>query len=293
MRAFPELWARLEAGGAFWADGAGNRFVLLDGLSALPAEAGEWAQALCDPQAECCDRLGRRPDGLVILKRPSGADGPRMVIFNADGSRPEACGNALRCVAAHLFAQAPRSIQEWHVETDAGRRRIWRAGTYGVRVSMGAARMRSRATTLDVEGRSVMGFEVDMGNPHFVIPPGSVEASQVAWFGPRLSQHPHFSAGTNVEFVCNEAAPWVVRVWERGVGETEACGSGACAVAHAMSLSAADGNRSGPCEISMPGGTLVVTQDEGELVLSGDATVVPWKPIFPLRGLGGEPVSKL
>jgi diaminopimelate epimerase len=251
--------------------GAGNLFVVVDGFAEdLPGEPAVLARAVCAPGGPAA--VEQPPDGLILV-RPSrrGAE-CAMEIYNADGSRPETCGNGLRC-AAKLFAEHGRVDQEaFTVETDAGLRNVrveWAGGrVVGARVAMGRARILAGEEEISVNGSRVRGAVVDVGNPHFVILVGDERGPQVAALGPAIATHPRFPAGTNVEFLAKRSeGPLHLRVWERGVGETRACGSGACAAA---AVAVSRDLARWPVRLELPGGTLEVDSDrDGELALSG------------------------
>jgi len=179
-----------------------------------------------------------------------------MRVINADGSVPEMCGNGLRCVALHL---APRQGSDLRVETDAGVRTCLVEG-HEVTVDMGSVRVEG-AKRVDVDGRSVELWVADVGNPHAVCF-DEVDANAVGILGPRLATHPAFPAGTNVGFAAVRAGTVELVVWERGVGLTRACGTGAAAavaVARSRGLLPADG----PATVELPGGSLVATVGAG------------------------------
>jgi len=235
-------------------EGLGNDFVVLRDIGRDLADAE--VRALCDR------RFGIGADG-VLLVETRGAT-PRMVVRNADGSRPEMCGNGLRCVVGHLAHLAAGGLLV--VATDAGERacRIVDAhdGTFEVEVDMGVARTGPDlvATVADGEHRFLT---VDMGNPH-AITFEACDERDVDTIGPAVATLP--AGGTNVEF-CREdrrgaEARIVVVVWERGVGRTLACGTGACAVA----VAACDTGRARfgePVLVALPGGELTITVAAG------------------------------
>ena len=230
-------------------EGLGNDFVLIDapglGLD-LDAHA---VQRLCDR------RYGVGAGGVLLVVGEGSAR--RMIVRNADGSRPEMCGNGLRCVAAHLFT--PRSLQL--IATDAGARvcevRPLSADRFEVNVQMGTARRGEDLVAL-IDGREHRFLTMDMGNPHAV----TFEAYDdraVDVLGPAVAAIP--PGGTNVELCRVEGGRIAVTVWERGVGRTLACGTGACAVAAAACDTgrARFGTR---VRVALPGGELEVTVDE-------------------------------
>ncbi|MEM9695245.1 MAG: diaminopimelate epimerase [Myxococcota bacterium] len=229
-------------------EGLGNDFVLVE----EPIGA-EQAALLCDR------RRGVGADGVLILQRSEDADVPlRMVVLNADGSRPEMCGNGLRCAAAWFTARDTESRLRFGIATDAGPRACQvdvRQDTVFVGADMGHARV-GEPYRYPAEGRSRRFIPVDVGNPHAVClePTESGELDDV---GPHLEAH--IQGGTNVE-LCRLLDPQTieVEVWERGVGRTLACGTGACAVA-AAAAAHEKAPFEAPIEVRLPGGALFVT----------------------------------
>jgi diaminopimelate epimerase len=196
-----------------------------------------------------------------------------MVVLNADGSRPEMCGNGLRCVALLLAERDGRERAEFVVETDAGDRltRVERSGPSGfVTLGMGPGR-RVGTERFPAGGREREFLRIDMGNPHAIAFEEGVDTVELDRVGPALSAS--IPGGTNVEIVTLKGPRSLdVLVWERGVGRTLACGTGAAAVA----VAAATTGRSPfgePLEVRLPGGTLTLTVAEGslEVTLRGPA----------------------
>jgi len=244
--------------------GLGNDFILLEG-SRLPkgVKLPELAQQVCDRH------LGIGADGL-ILAWPARleAASARMQIFNADGSEPEMCGNGLRCFARYLADQRPQPVPELVIETAAGLRQV-RLGPTELEVNMGLPILEPEALpalgfgngpviqqALEAEGQRFEVTLVSMGNPHCVIQVPSLATFDFAHWGPRLERHPAFPARINLEFVevlSPERAQ--VKVWERGAGATQACGTGACAVLVAGVLG---GWLDHEAEMGLPGGDLTI-----------------------------------
>jgi len=250
-------------------EGAGNDFLVIE-ASSDGAVAPERAIALCDRH------YGVGADGVLLVVPPveSGARA-RMVVLNADGSRPEMCGNGLRCVALHLARRDEAERAAYIIETDAGDRTasVEREGG-SAQVTQGMGRGRLGGTRrFPVKGREQDFLLVDMGNPHavgFGLVLNEAELDQV---GPALSAtQPH---GANVEIVNQVAGRLDVLVWERGVGRTLACGTGAAGVA--VAAAATGLTRFGePVEVRLPGGSLSVTVEEGSLsvTMRGPARLV-------------------
>jgi diaminopimelate epimerase len=192
-------------------------------------------------------------DGLILIMPSERAD-VRMRMFNADGSEAQMCGNGIRCVAKYAYESGIRRKPEITVETLAGVLSLQLMTTVQgtvdkVRVNMGRPRLRRQDIPMLGEAHPVLGeklivgdraFEVtcvSMGNPHCVVYVDDVAQFAVSHYGPLLEHHPQFPQRTNVEWV-----EWLnqreirQRTWERGSGETLACGTGACAATVASVL---------------------------------------------------------
>jgi diaminopimelate epimerase len=254
--------------------GAGNLFVVIDGFSQdLPRDPAALARAVCAAGGGPGVQAGvePRPDGLILVRTSLRGADCAMEIYNADGSRPETCGNGLRC-AAKMAAELGRVAQdEFTIETDAGIRAAhvdWKGGrVVSARVGMGRARLLGAEEQIVLRADSIRGTIVDVGNPHFVILVDDERESRVAEWGAAIASHARFPAGSNVEFLARRSDGLHLRVWERGVGETRACGSGACAAAV---VAESRGLAHWPVRLDLPGGTLQVDRDQsGDLTLSG------------------------
>ena len=241
-------------------EGLGNDFLVLD--------AEVWPEATVTPELAraLCDRhRGVGGDGLLWVDRAGLAGGRvRLVILNADGSRPEMCGNGVRCVAAWLLDRGELSVGgSLVVDSDAGPRpvrvRSTKDGVAEVEVAMGSASVAGAPSTVTVGGERVAVRAVDMGNPHGVVFAPGDDATGLVRAVTALAEFPK---GVNVELVAPEQGGFRVRVHERGVGWTQACGTGACAVAAAA---VAEGRwRAGePVTVRLDGGPLVITVAEG------------------------------
>lgn len=231
-------------------EGLGNDFVVVDEAAWLASGLGA---------VEVCDRhRGVGADGVLLVGRGQGGAVASMVVLNADGSRPEMCGNGLRCVARYLVDEGrqPAGV-DFDVTTDSGARGCRVSGD-DVTVAMGEARLEGEVAAA-VGAETVSLLRVSMGNPHAVtFAPLPFEA-----LAPSLAVHEVFPQGANVEFVTDRGeGPLEVRVWERGVGPTLACGTGACAVAAAAW---ATGRRGAGDEVTvrLPGGDLRIRGREG------------------------------
>jgi diaminopimelate epimerase len=258
----------------------GNDFVMTydpeDRRVLSPSEV----QALCDR------RFGIGADGSIRVT--AGSDGrPFMDYRNADGSLAEMCGNGLRCVALLLREVGEATGSSFEVETRSGTRRVDLAPDGRVSVDMGAPNFTKAAIPmrgpaweiylrepLDLGGGVVVtATAVSMGNPHLVLfVEDDPERYHVAHIGAVLERDDRFPEGTNVEFARVTDDEIVARVWERGSGETMACGSGACAIAVAANEAGLTGPRS---SVRFPGGVLEVERlESGSVVLTGPASRV-------------------
>jgi len=235
-------------------EGLGNDFIVVDGVSAALSSR---AVALCDRH------FGVGADGLLVVGEPrSPSARATMVVLNADGSRPEMCGNGLRCVALHLARADGVGEAEYMVDTDAGPKRcvVSRSGGAAqVLIDLGKAEAQGEHVTVH-GGREYRFSRVSMGNPHAVWLGGLLDGKDADSIGAAVSAA--IPGGSNVEFVAQRGPRSAdVVVWERGVGRTLACGTGAGATAAALALSgkAPFGE---PVEVRLPGGPLEVWVDE-------------------------------
>ena len=269
--------------------GTGNDFVMVE----------DWAGDLdlpADLVAALCDRhFGVGADGLIRVASPAvanreGVDAAGAHAFmdyrNADGSVAEMCGNGVRCLAKLAFERGLVGATELTVATRGGPKHVWLEDDGGrvvsVRVDMGAPEfdleripMRGPAGStflaepFEHDGVSYKASAVSMGNPHLVLfveqDPDQVDVQRI---GPQLEHDARFPNRTNVEFVAPAADGIKLRVWERGVGETMACGTGACASLVAASLA---GLAPRTASIHFPGGTLLGEWTDETVFLSGPA----------------------
>lgn len=234
-------------------EGLGNDFVLVD-ASREDDVAASSVVGICDR------RRGVGADGVILVLPPrEDSHAARMRVINADGSVPEMCGNGLRCVALHVARTRGLGSASLAIETDAGLRecRVEDETADGalVTVDMGEVEVESDVT-LEVDGVRLELTLADVGNPHAVTFTGA-DRALAERLGPRVATHPRFPRGTNVEFCTAGERGIDVVVWERGVGLTLACGTGACAtaaVACAKGLAAYDQ----PIEVRLPGGPLLL-----------------------------------
>lgn len=248
---------------------AGNRFAVLDGFERLPAEPSTLA-------LELCRRHGL--DGLLIGARPTQGGACRMLVYNRDGSRAEACGNGLRALARWgLETGHVGPAHGFTIETDVGPRQVTcflRAGeVLAVATELGVPRLVAREERLALRAGEVTATLVDMGNPHCIVFVPDVARAEVASVGSELEHHPRFPLRTNVSFVERAGARLLVRTWERGVGETAACGTG---IGASVVAALAAGLVRAPVEVGTRGGRLSVDWDgQGVLRLTGPVEALP------------------
>ena len=263
-------------------EGAGNDYVYVDLLK------DSYEVDFVDLSTKIADRhFGVGGDGLVLMMESQEAD-YKMRMFNADGSEAEMCGNAIRCVGKYLFDRAYLDNKEFSIETLAGIKNlsifeIDEDGTaVKLRVDMGEPVLKGRdiPVQFDMEpviGVMVRGYEgtaVSMGNPHFVIFVDEISDNHVLIDGPLLEKATEFPNRINVEFVSVIDRDNIeMRVWERGSGETLACGTGACASAVASVL---NDKTSREMNVKLLGGTLRIEWDEtsNTVYMTGPATEV-------------------
>jgi len=261
--------------------GIGNDYVYVDCFSQTLADPSALARRV-SPR-----RTGIGSDGLILIC-PSRVADCRMEMYNADGSRGQMCGNGIRCVAKYVYEHglAPRHVL--HIETDAGiktlqlhpvGKRVQR-----VTVDMGEPILDGRRIPVAADGRIVDApLQVDgtmyqvtcvsMGNPHCVIFVNDVAALSLEQLGPRFEHHPFFPERVNTEFIeVLNRTQLRMRVWERGSGETAACGTGACAALVAAVLNDRADHRA---VVQLNGGDLDIEwRNDNHVLMTGAAEEV-------------------
>ncbi len=262
--------------------GLGNDFLVFDARAAA-------ADARLSPsklRALADRRTGVGFDQALFLERPRDANSRVFYrIFNSDGTEVEQCGNGARCIAALVYARAPESGRELVMESLAGivRARVRDDGM--VSVDMGVPNFDPRALPMEADAEAstyslhVDGADIDigavsMGNPHAVLQVPDVKSAPFERFGPSIERHARFPKRTNVGFMqIVDRGRIRLRVFERGVGETLACGTGACA---AVAVGRRQGMLDEEVQVDLPGGTAVVSGQpgSGRLWLTGPATTV-------------------
>ncbi len=260
--------------------GLGNDFAVFDAIN----------QSIVF-DTELVKRLGDRHEGigfdqLLVVETYSGEEADfRYRIFNADGSEVEHCGNGSRCFARFVYEQGLTQKTSIPVMTKSGRIVLDLQDSNLVKVNMGIPRLepaeipfifqqRQMLYTVEIGQNSVQLAAVSMGNPHAVLQVADTETAPVALLGPTLESHPLFPKRVNVGFMQIINPQQIrLRVFERGVGETRACGTGACAAAVAGRL---QGLLAEQVQVDLPGGRLQIAwQGEGQPVyMTGPATTV-------------------
>ncbi len=266
----------------FWKmHGLGNDYIVVDNRDEKigTSDAANLARKLCER------RFSVGADGLLLVSGSTKANA-KMSIFNADGSEAEMCGNGIRCFAKYCYENRIVQKTEFTVETLAGVKSVWLTvkgqEVEAVRVDMGkpnwnrgALPMIGEGTCIDeplsIDGQTYKVTCLSMGNPHCIIFVDNLDDFPVNQVGPRIENHSAFPKRTNVGFVHvisqNELK---VRVWERGCGETLACGTGTCAAVAAAHRLGKVGNR---VTVHVLGGNLEVSVADS-LFLSGAAEKV-------------------
>lgn len=227
-------------------------------------------------------------DGIVLMQPTEKADA-RMRIFNRDGSEGKMCGNAIRCVAKFLYENKITDKKNITIDTLSGVKKlalnIEQGLVLSVRVDMGPAVFNPQKVPVNLVGDSVINrriligsdtYEItciSMGNPHAVVFHNDVDALNLSEIGPDFANNPLFPDSVNTEFVqFIHESHLKMRVWERGSGETLACGTGACASAVAAVLN-------GYCKkntditVQMPGGDLVIQYTDETVFMTGDCKI--------------------
>jgi diaminopimelate epimerase len=245
----------------------GNDFILMDAREVeTTRDRAALARAVCDRHR------GVGADGLIIYSRTEA--GVSMRLLNADGSRSEVSGNGVRCLGAWIASQRGWAHAPIDIETEAGTKRLellgYENGRYTFRAAMGSPEQIALAR-IDVGGRPVEAVTLRVGNPQCVVL-GEVTEERLHTVASALAMHPHFPEGTNVELAAVEAPDRVrILIWERGVGPTEASGTGACAAAVAAIRY---GGAARDVQILSPGGAQRVEWTDEGLFLTGWAEVI-------------------
>jgi diaminopimelate epimerase len=260
--------------------GLGNDFMVIDAVNQAinlsPEQVRNWADR----------HFGIGFDQLLLVEPPTSTDADfRYRIFNADGSEVSQCGNGARCFARFVYEQGLCDKAEVKVDTRAGRLVLHRGDDGNITVDMGIPRHAPRQIPLQAEhealsypvaldGKTWAFGAVSMGNPHAVLVVDDVDTAPVLSLGPMLESHPLFPERANIGFMQVVDAHHIrLRVFERGSGETLACGSGACG---AVVVGIEQGLLCSPVQVDLPGGALHIRwAGRGEAVfMAGPASTV-------------------
>lgn len=261
--------------------GAGNDFVVLDLRAGMAPPDADLAARLADRHRGVgCDQI------LTIEPPRSEASVASYRIWNSDGSTSQQCGNGARCVAAWLVRDGAAQGEHFLIDSPLRTHAVQRLGGDHYAVAMGKPEFEPERIPLvgfprareeyavSLQGENVRFGAVSMGNPHAVLEVGSADAAPVERVGPLLQQHASFPESVNVGFAqVLDSGHARLRVFERGVGETLACGSGACAAAVVLMQR---GRLRRDALLSLPGGDLRIQwpDDAAEIVMSGPAAFV-------------------
>ena len=228
-------------------------------------------------------------DGVVLILRSNIADA-KMRMFNLDGSEGNMCGNAIRCVAKYLYDNKIVQKEEMRIETKSGVKElhlfIKNEQVYSVKVNMGRAELAPEKIPIKLKGENIIAKPitigekeysitcVSMGNPHAVNFVENVENLDLQKIGPTFENNPLFPEKVNTEFVEFSSRNCLkMRVWERGSGETQACGTGACASAVAAVLNG-HCDKDTDIKVQLPGGELIVRYTDEAVFMTGNCVKV-------------------
>jgi len=262
--------------------GIGNDYIYVDCFDRDVADPAGLSARVSDR------RKGIGGDGLILIRPCTGAD-CFMEMYNSDGSRGKMCGNGVRCVGKYVFESGRARRNPLRIDTDAGIKLLdlhVRDGRVdAVTVDMGEPILDGPRIPVAAEGRVIdaplhVGDKewrvtcVSMGNPHCVIFVDDVEALDLERLGPTFERHRFFPERVNTEFVrVDGPAELTMRVWERGSGETAACGTGACAIVVAAALNRRAGRNA---KVHLNGGDLDIEwrESDGHVLMTGGAVEV-------------------
>lgn len=261
----------------------GNDYLVINNLQSCLVKPEAFAKQFCDRH------VGVGADGVILVKPSVDADF-KMELYNPDGSRPQMCGNGIRCFAKYVYEKKLTDKRSFFIETDAGIRSVTLGlegkRVKGIQVDMGEPILKTAKIPIvsdremvvreqiSVLGREYQMTGVSMGNPHIVIWVKDVAHFPVEQIGSCLECHPRFPQRVNIEFAqILNSENVTMRVWERGVGETLSCGTGACAVCVAGVLCGLTANQ---ITVRLKRGHLKVkwNQRENQVYLSGGADLV-------------------
>lgn len=246
-------------------EGLGNDFIVTHDISP------EWVNSFANHAVELCNRrFGIGADGIIFVLPSQSADF-QMRILNSDGSEPEMCGNGIRCFAVYCKLMNLTKLDKMNIETRAGIIKTEVSGGNNIRVNMGKPILNAeliptlqsggfvKMKDLTIDDKTFKINAVSMGNPHAVIYCDELSDELVNGYGPKIEKHPFFPKKTNVEFIKVLSDKEIrMRVYERGCGETLACGTGACASVVSGIINNLHGKS---VTVHLPGGDLLIEWD--------------------------------
>ena len=252
--------------------GCGNDYIYVNAMEERVESPGRLAKAVSDRH------FGIGADGLILIGASKTADFS-MEMYNADGSKGAMCGNGIRCVGKYAYDHHIVEKKEFDVETKAGIKHLKVTDEGGkaalITVDMGIPEVTGEVPEpIVVDGRSYEFIGISMGNPHAIYYMDEIDDLDLEAIGPAFETHERFPERTNSEFIqVVDRSHLRMRVWERGSGETWACGTGATASAVASVLS---GRTENTVEVELKGGTLQITWDResGHVYMTGPAVEV-------------------
>ena len=250
-------------------EGLGNDYIYLNCLHYRPHNLPKLAQTLSRR------RFGVGADGIICIC-PSIKGDFAMEMYNADGSQGEMCGNGIRCLGKYVYDKGLTDRHELTIETAGGVRTLFLhmdelGAVEEVTVNMGKAVIAPHRQ-YTVDHLSFVGTPVSVGNPHLILYWDDLNSAPVKSIGRQLEHHPDFPNRTNVEFISVPTRDNIhMRVWERGSGETFACGTGACA---AFAASYHDGLCENAVTMHLTGGALILSYQDNDIYMRGPARMV-------------------
>ncbi len=255
--------------------GLGNDFVIIDRRKASLEITHDIISKISDR------RTGAGCDQIITIDKPSSKDfDAKINIFNSNGDEAEACGNGTRCVAKIIFQEVEKT--NLHLESIAGILKAYLNDNGNISINMGRIKdtwseipLSKKIDTHNVPisvNKFSKGFAVNIGNPHIVFHGRDIYSLDLKNIGPKIENHTLFPNKTNVEFIeIVEKNKIKIRVWERGVGETLACGSGACASVYAGYVKGLNNNY---CEVIFKKGSLFIEiNNNNEVIMTGPTDV--------------------
>ena len=249
----------------------GNDFIIINAIKE------KFRYSYWDLSRFLCNRkFGIGADGVIFLEEGKKAQF-KMRIFNQDGSEAGMCGNGIRCLARYLYEEGLVNNSKFEIETLSGNKAIElvleNKTVIGIKVDMGET-VAEEKLDVDIDGKIFTGYKIYTGNPHFVCFINDLSIEELEKYGPKIETYKFFPDKTNVEFVkvVNQSRIKML-VWERGVGRTFSCGTGACAASVASNLYQFTESE---LTVELEGGNLktIYNKESSKIVLIGNAEIV-------------------